>query len=106
MILEDYLASCKLGTMQYCTNSKCSIYSQTKKIPIVSEAMETVETAEVAPNCRVLTCPHELSLLEVQNYLDLLFVFVSLTYYYPGRLDHSVWNANGPSMLEDYTTTE
>lgn len=65
-----------------------------------------METAEVAPNWRVLTCSHELSLLEVQNYLDLLFVFVTLIYYYLGRLDHGVWNANGPSMLEDYTTTE
>lgn len=65
-----------------------------KKIVIVSEAMKTVETTEMPQNWGVLTGPHELSLLEVQNYLDLLLVFVTLTYYYPGRLDHGVWNSN------------
>lgn len=65
-----------------------------KKIVIVSEAMKTVDTTEMPQNWGVLTGPHELSLLEIQKYLDLLLVFVTLTDYYPGRLDHGVWDSN------------
>lgn len=56
--------------------------------------MKTVDTTEMPQNWGVLTGPHELSLLEIQKYLDLLLVFVTLTDYYPGRLDHGVWDSN------------